>query len=382
MKKFVAILLSVLMLCSVIPFATVAAAEVPDIQLSIVDELEAVNAGDEFQVQVDLLGLEDTAGLISVLIELDMGDVFEAVTYFDEDEEMWLPAIEIGSKYNTSSNKYISYGQIDEDTGAMKNCLVKYMRATATANQVRREEYFCTFTLKVKDDAASGTYDLTAIRMDGLFHGNVKFEFDVISTSIEVIGNEPACEHEYEYDCDKNCALCGEETRPEAEHEYFNDCETVCMLCYQETREASHHVVHAEAKAPTCAENGNIEYWYCDVCGAAWLNAECNRNTNLRAVVLPATGEHVYDDEYDADCNVCGGVREVPEKPVEVAYGDLNGDGNINNRDLALMQQFLNGWDVTPDEAAADVNGDGNINNRDLAMLQQFLNGWDVTLGK
>ena len=28
-----------------------------------------------------------------------------------------------------------------------------------------------------------------------------------------------------------------------------------------------------------------------------------------------------------------------------------------------------------------DVNNDGNVNNRDLALLQQYLNGWDVTLG-
>ena len=31
----------------------------------------------------------------------------------------------------------------------------------------------------------------------------------------------------------------------------------------------------------------------------------------------------------------------------ELEYGDLNDDGNINNRDLALLQQYLNGWDVT-----------------------------------
>ena len=65
----------------------------------------------------------------------------------------------------------------------------------------------------------------------------------------------------------------------------------------------------------------------------------------------------------------------------EVEYGDLNGDEDINNRDLALLQQYLNGWDVIVDEWAADVTGDDNINNRDLALLQQYLNGWDVTLG-
>ncbi len=62
-------------------------------------------------------------------------------------------------------------------------------------------------------------------------------------------------------------------------------------------------------------------------------------------------------------------------------YGDVNGDGDINNRDLALLQQYINGWDVEIDEVAADVNDDSDINNRDLALLQQYINGWDVTLG-
>lgn len=62
--------------------------------------------------------------------------------------------------------------------------------------------------------------------------------------------------------------------------------------------------------------------------------------------------------------------------------GDANGDGKVNNRDLALMQQYINGWDVSVTLAACDVNTDDSINNRDLALLQQYINGWDVTLGK
>lgn len=58
----------------------------------------------------------------------------------------------------------------------------------------------------------------------------------------------------------------------------------------------------------------------------------------------------------------------------DVTPGDLNGDGKLNNRDLALMQKHLNDWDVTIVEAAADVTGDGSVNNRDLAALQKLLN--------
>ena len=64
-----------------------------------------------------------------------------------------------------------------------------------------------------------------------------------------------------------------------------------------------------------------------------------------------------------------------------VVYGDVNGDGNINNRDLGLLQKHLNGSAVDVDLDAADVFYDGKVNNRDLGLLQKYLNGGDVTLG-
>ena len=65
----------------------------------------------------------------------------------------------------------------------------------------------------------------------------------------------------------------------------------------------------------------------------------------------------------------------------DIVYGDANGDGTVNNRDVALLQQYINKWDVTMDMDAADANGDGTVNNRDVALLQQYINKWDVTLG-
>lgn len=60
--------------------------------------------------------------------------------------------------------------------------------------------------------------------------------------------------------------------------------------------------------------------------------------------------------------------------------GDANGDKKVNNRDLAVLQQYLNEWDVSIEDADLDVNDDGKVNNRDLALLQQYLNEWDVEL--
>lgn len=63
-----------------------------------------------------------------------------------------------------------------------------------------------------------------------------------------------------------------------------------------------------------------------------------------------------------------------------VKSGDINNDGNINNKDLGLLMQHLNNWDVEIVTDAADVNGDGSVNNKDYGLLMQYLNNWDVEL--
>ena len=195
MKKLLAILLSVLMLCAMIPFAAVVTAEEePTVQIYL-EETE-LNAGDEFQVTVNLLNIPDP-GLIGAQVEVVFDhDIFELVTYFDEDEEVWLPQIEVGSKYNASGNKYILFGPIDAETGVSQNCLVQYLRSTASASQVRKEEHYFTATFRVKDDAVSGTYDLIADKYRGgntVGYGPVSLgdQFSAENATVTVNGSEP-----------------------------------------------------------------------------------------------------------------------------------------------------------------------------------------------
>lgn len=109
-------------------------------------------------------------------------------------------------------------------------------------------------------------------------------------------------------------------------------------------------------------------------------NAMAEERTVYRYTIADLA-DHTYDDEYDADCNVCGAEREVPEKPVDTIYGDANGDGGITILDVILLQQSIAGYDVTLYEAAADANGDGGITILDVILLQQSIAGYDVTLG-
>ena len=152
------------------------------------------------------------------------------------------------------------------------------------------------------------------------------------------------------------------------EHSYDAACDATCNACGT-IREAEEHAYTITAEtAASCGVDG-VRTHTCSACGVSYDE------------VIPATGEHVYDDEYDADCNVCGNVREVPEKPVDIIYGDADNDGEITNLDYALVGQYIAGFDVTLVEALADADGDGEITNLDYALVGQYIAGFDVTLG-
>lgn len=75
--------------------------------------------------------------------------------------------------------------------------------------------------------------------------------------------------------------------------------------------------------------------------------------------------------------------NDIPFEPLSgpaVLLGDVNGDGVVNNKDLGLLQRYINGWTVSVDLDAAEVSGDSAINNKDLGLLQRYINGWNVEL--
>ncbi|MBR2320207.1 MAG: hypothetical protein IKA50_05445, partial [Clostridia bacterium] len=88
-------------------------------------------------------------------------------------------------------------------------------------------------------------------------------------------------------------------------------------------------ITHVEAKDATCTELGNIEYWYCEACGQAWLDEACTLNTNLRAVVLPMA-EHTYAGDCDTTCDACGAEREVILPAAPIAFGGNSISENKN----------------------------------------------------
>ena len=129
--------------------------------------------------------------------------------------------------------------------------------------------------------------------------------------------------------------------------------------------------------APTCLEDGILSR-ECTVCG------------HTETGIMPATGhtpgEPVKENEGEHGshdlvtyCETCG--EELSREAVEgYLPGDINGDGEVDNKDLTRLFRYLSDYDVEVVEAALDVNGDGEVNNKDLTRLFQYLSDWNVTI--
>jgi len=102
-------------------------------------------------------------------------------------------------------------------------------------------------------------------------------------------------DHVYTADCDTICDLCDEETRQsDVEHEYTYECDKFCKNCYDETNpDAEHKITHHEAKKGTDCQtwDGNVEYWSCDYCGICWDN-ENGTGMPLNAQTVKDNGDH------------------------------------------------------------------------------------------
>lgn len=86
-------------------------------------------------------------------------------------------------------------------------------------------------------------------------------------------------------------------------------------------------------------------------------------------------------------CGVAGSAAEKYAKSNGINFsktkyiaGDINGDEEVNIKDLILFAQYQARWDVGVNENALDVNGDNEVNIKDLILLAQYLAGWNVEI--
>ena len=65
---------------------------------------------------------------------------------------------------------------------------------------------------------------------------------------------------------------------------------------------------------------------------------------------------------------------------IKTMYGDVTGDGNINQNDYSRLKNYIAGKTKYICTDNADCNGSGGISSKDLTVLSQYLNGTVKTL--
>lgn len=151
---------------------------------------------------------------------------------------------------------------------------------------------------------------------------------------------QPHSYTEYGYNADghwKKCE-CGLTTTPES-HVWDGgtvlqeaSCDTPgrieyrCTLCgytrQEELAVKAHSVQYFPAVASSCTGNGNIEYWYCTVCGRYFSDGSLTTEISREDTILPAAGHQTEirnareptctEDGYTGDkfCKICGALIE------------------------------------------------------------------------
>lgn len=226
------------------------------------------------------------------------------------------------------------------------------------------------------------------------------------------------------YSGDIYCKVCGEKiangrTVPALGHTGgIATCHSkaVCTRCgveYGEFDEDNHDgrtEIRGEVEA-TCTENGYSGDTYCLSCGKMissgretpfaahtvgdWLSdvgghwhhcSQCDADVDhathdytWRLTKRPTAAENGLKEEI---CSICGYKSGNTEEVEYGGYepGDINGDGETDNKDLTRLFQYLSDWGVEVNELALDVNGDGSVDNKDLTRLFQYLSDWGVEI--
>lgn len=83
---------------------------------------------------------------------------------------------------------------------------------------------------------------------------------------------------------------------------------------------------------------------------------------------------------YDSDIELFTRIRTVVGNLIEQGpkglAGDVNRDGEVGNKDVAVLFSYVNGnVPEVIDTVACDTNGDGEINNKDVVLLFRYVSG-------
>ena len=196
-------------------------------------------------------------------------------------------------KFYSDAECTIEINEADTVIPATGHTLVKTEEVPADCTNAGTEAYYtCSVCNKMFSDA-EGKNEITApieIPAKGHTPGTPVRENEVPATT-EAAGS---------YDEVVYCTVCGAEISRETK--------TIPQLDHVHTMEK------VEAKAATCTEDGNIEYYKCSSCGKLFSDEAGTKEITLESTVIPAAhtpGEAVTENEVPATCTEAGSYDEV-----------------------------------------------------------------------
>ncbi len=260
-------------------------------------------------------------------------------------------------------------GLYDAVSSFMTVAPILYARSNANTIYV---DITATETIYTAADGAYGWMDILSDHT--LAHPSEAGHTYILQQILEAV--DVSCEHVYDDCVDVDCNRCGEERNAPGHASGEATCTEayVCDMCGKTVAEATGHAeVIDEAIEPTCTTEGKTEGKHCSVCGEVLIPQEILPATGHAEVIdeaieptctaegktegkhcsvcgevlipqeiLSATGHdfadatcdtpktckvcgdaegeavgHTYDNDCDADCNVCGEART----PADHAYG-------------------------------------------------------------
>ena len=117
-----------------------------------------------------------------------------------------------------------------------------------------------------------------------------------------------------------------------------------------------HTLTKTEAAAPTCARDGNIEYYYCTACERYYIDEECRLETTLESCTIPKLTTHdkiVLVEARDATCCEKGCIEHWACQTCGQAFSDETGTGKLDSSKIELAINETNHTNLVHSDAVA-----------------------------
>ena len=110
-----------------------------------------------------------------------------------------------------------------------------------------------------------------------------------------------------------------------------------CTETRSEVLPAGHKLNRTEAKAATCTETGNQEYWTCSRCDSVFADAEGKEATTAEAQIIAAPGHDMQKTDAKAPtCTETGSQEYWTCSRCKKAFSDQNGQTAANPKDQMI----------------------------------------------